>query len=553
MIGGTTTMRVPSPQVTQNTIFPAPIQGMNAALNITEENPQVCIWCENIIPNEYGLRVREGYRVWQEDINDGEMVPATEEVRTIITYYGRTDADTPTADRIFAVSSSGIWDVTTAGGTPSLVETFSTANSTSGWGVWIQYVTEAGADLIFYADETNGLFTYTASTDTWAPTSGITTAAGSANTFDAGDIAFIVNHKLRLWLIPKGANYAWYLPVRAIAGDAEEFFFGQKFPHGGDLVGLYNWTVDGGSGRDDHLVAVSRGGDVIPYTGEDPSDSLTWTSTGVFFIGPLPDLGRNLAAEHGGELFMLSSFGVSTLTDLLQGGNPLDPFRNKIGYRISRQLRKDMSDYRAARPWRISFLTDQGLLLITTPQRTDDTYRQYSYTLATSGWGVWKDVPIRSSAMFRGHLMVGDPDGRVLRMDRNADDIQIDGSGKQPIKWTVLSSYSTLQSPGMFKRVKYVRPNFVAERRPAYEVTAYYDYRQDQPPPFDDLVITDGDVWDTGEWDTALWNTSTPIPWHRPVGVYGQGRAVAIGMAGASLDDTFLASWDIAWDQGGFL
>ena len=554
MNGSSTSLRVPSPQVTQNNIIPAPIQGMNAALNISEENPQVCIWCENIIPSEYGLRVREGYRVWAEGINNGATPAVAETVRTMITYYGRTDAATPTADRIFAVSSTGIWDVTTVGAAPTLVETFASINTVSGYGVWIQYVTEAGADLIFYADEENGLFTYVASTDTWAPTAGITTAAGSANTFAASDIAFIVNHKLRLWLIPKGANYAWYLPIRSIAGDAEEFFFGQKFPHGGDLVGLYNWTVDGGAGRDDNLVAVSRGGDVIPYTGEDPSDTLTWTTTGTFFVGNLPDLGRKLAAEHGGELFILSSFGVTTISDLLQGGNPLDPFRNKIGYRISRLLRQDIAtDYRNARPWEISFLTDQGLLLITAPKRTDDTYRQYSYTLSTSGWGIWKDVPIISSAMFRGHLMVGDPDGRVLRMDRPADDIQIDGSGKKAIKWTLLSSYSTLGAPGLFKRVKIVRPNFVAERRPAYEITAYYDYRQDEPPPTTEPVTADGDVWDTGEWDTAIWGTSIPVPWHRPVGVYGLGRAVAIGMAGASLDSTFLASWDIAWDTGGFL
>lgn len=547
MIGLGNTLRIPSQPVTQNTIVPAPIQGMNAALNITEENPQVCIWCENIIPNEYGLRVREGYRVWQEDVDSGE------EIRTVMTYYGRTDADTPTADRIFVTTTNGIWDVTVDSDTPASALAFSTASSVSGYGVWIQYVTEAGEDLIFYADEENGLFTYEASSDTWAQTAGITTASGSSNTFDEEDIAYIVNHKLRLWLIPKGANYAWYLPVRAIAGDAEEFFFGQKFPHGGDLVGLYNWTVDGGNGRDDHLVAVSRGGDVIPYTGEDPSDSLTWTSTGVFFIGPLPDLGRKLAAEHGGELFMLSSFGVSTLSDLLQGGNPLDPFRNKIGYRIARLLRKDMADYRDARPWEISFLTDQGVLLITTPLRNDESYRQYSYTLATSGWGMWKDVPIRSSAMFRGHLMVGDPDGRVLRMDQNADDIQTDGSGKTAIKWSVLSSYSTLGSPGTFKRVKFVRPNFVAERRPAYEVTAYYDYRQDMPPPTTEPILLDGGVWDTGEWDSAVWGSSTPVPFYRPSGVFGLGRSVAVGMAGASLDDTFLASWDIAWDSGGFL
>lgn len=548
MIGTGSAMRVASPPVMQHSIVNAPIEGMNAALNISEENPRVCIWANNLIPDEYGMRVRKGYRVWQDEVGGAGT---EEEVRTLIVYYGRASAST--VDKVFACTTSGIWDVTTENGTPSSVLSFSTANSVSGNGVWTQYVTEAGEDLIFYADEANGLFTYTASTNTWAQTTGITAAAGSTNSFDATEIAFIANHKLRIWLIPKGANYAWYLPVRSIAGEAEEFFFGSKFKHGGELVGLYNWTIDGGLGRDDHLVAVSRGGDVIPYTGEDPSDSLTWTSTGVFFVGPLPTNGRKLAAEHGGELFILSSFGVIALSNLLRGGDPRDPFRNNIGYRIGRRLRQDLATYRTGRPWEISFLTDQGLLLITSPQRTDNTYRQYSYTIATSGWAAWSDVPIRCSEMYNGHLMVGDSDGNILRMDVNADNVQEDGSGRQAIKWAILSSYSVLGSPGLFKRVKFVRPNFVAERQPAYEIEAYYDYRQDEPPAISDTSDLSGDVWDTGIWGTARWGVSDPLPYHKPLGASGIGRAVAVAMVGASLDDTFLASWDIAWDVGGFL
>jgi len=535
----------PSPQVAQYNIVPAPIHGMNAAMNITAEDPSVCIWCVNLIPNEYGLRVREGYREWQTDLN-------SEEVRTMIVYYGRSIV-VPTEDRIFAVTTTGIWNVTTFDGTPTQVLAFATANATSGHGVWTQYVTEAGEDLIFYADEQNGLFTYTASTDTWAQTTGITEAANSSEVFDATTIAYVVNHKLRLWLIPRQSNKAWYLPIRSIAGDAEEFFFGQKFRHGGELVGLYNWTVDGGNGRDDHLVAISRGGDVIPYTGEDPSDAMTWTTSGSFFIGPLPAKGRRIAAEHGGELFMLSTLGIITLSDLLNGGNPDDPFRNQIGYRIGRLLRQDFQDYRDDWSWEVSFMADEGLLLVTTPMRDNGDFRQYSYTLGTSGWGLWKDVPMHASAMYNGHLMIGTSDSRVLRMDVAADNILLDGSGQTEIQWAVLSSYSFLGAPGLFKRVRLVRPNFVAEREPYYALTVYYDYRMDEPPSVVGASNAEGDVWDTALWDTGLWGVSSSLPYHNALGGTGRGRAVAIALAGSSLDATFLASWDLSWDVGGFL
>ena len=242
-----------------------------------------------------------------------------------------------------------------------------------------------------------------------------------------------------------------------------------------------------------------------------------------------------------------------TLSDLLKGGNPEDPFRNQIGYRIGRILRADLRDYRDDYSWELSFMADEGLLLITTPMRDNGDFRQYSYTLGTSGWGLWKDVPIHCSVMYNGHLMVGTSDSRILRMDVSADNIPLDTSSQTEINWAVLTSYSRLGSPGMFKRVKLIRPDFVAERTPVFSIVVYYDYRMDEPPPTTGVLETSTDVWDTGLWGTAVWGASAAVPYHKAVGGTGRGRAVAIAMSGQSLDATFLASWDIAWDTGGFL
>ena len=326
-------LKVARQQTAQANVIPAPLAGMDASTNLSIDTPEVCRWAINAVPAEYGLKVRSGYREWQIGLGNP--------VRTIIDFLGR-DAVTPTATRIFACTKGGIYDVTDAGDSPVLKLTFSTQNAHSGFGTWIHYVTEADDDLIFYADEQNGLFKYDADTDAWAQATGIQAAAGSSGTLEETDICFVCSHKLRIWFITKNSNKAWYLPIRSIAGDCEEFFFAQKFRHGGDLVGLYNWTVDGGEGRDDNLVAISRGGDVIPWTGEDPSDVNTWTSTGTFFIGKIP-IGRKIAAEQGGELFILSSLGIITMSDLLRGGDPRDPLRNQIGYRIA-PVRNDLHE-----------------------------------------------------------------------------------------------------------------------------------------------------------------------------------------------------------------
>lgn len=543
MIQAGSSFRVAKRQTMMTGVVPAPIQGMNGRVNAATNSPQICLWAINMLPAEYGTRVRSGYREWQIGMN--------EEVRTLITYTG-VDGTFQTANKIFAVTQTGIWDVTTAAGTPNKVLTFATSSEDSGWGNYTHYTSEAGSDLIFYADGANGLFTYTASTDTWAQTTGITAASGAINTFDVTKVAYVVVHKLRIWLVEKGQNHAWYLGVRAIAGDATEFFFASKFRNGGEIVGLFNWTVDGGNGRDDHLVAVGRGGDVIPWTGEDPSDDLTWTSTGTFYVGRIPR-GNRVASEYGGELYILSTLGVTAMSDLLQGGNPEDPYRNNIGYNVARLLRQDLDVYQDIHGWNLKFITHDGSLLISCPQRSDGSYRQYVYNLATQGWGLWKDVPLLTSEPFDGKLMVGTKDGRILRMDVESDNVLLDGSSRTSIKWFLLTSYNDMGSPGIFKRVHFIRPNFLSDSQPSFEVFSFFDYLISLPlPPSDNTEVKAG-TWDNALWDFDQWGTGESLPYSSARGGTGMGRSVAVALSGTSFESDFLASIDVSWSQGGFL
>ena len=155
-----TSLPIAQQQTAQANVIPAPIEGMDARLNLSIDHPQTCIWAINMVPDEYGVRVRSGYREWQIDVGS--------EVRTIIPYPGLATPTAATSDRIFAITEVGIYDVTVADATPVLKFTFATQDANAGWGVWTHYVTQAGIDLVFYADGANGLFTYTPSTDTWA-------------------------------------------------------------------------------------------------------------------------------------------------------------------------------------------------------------------------------------------------------------------------------------------------------------------------------------------------------------------------------------------------
>ena len=150
--------------------------------------------------------------------------------------------------------------------------------------------------------------------------------------------------------------------------------------------------------------------------------------------------------------------------------------------------------------------------------------------------------------------MVGTDDGRVVRMDIDTDNQLVDGTPGVPITWFLLTNYSQMGSPAVFKQVVMMRPNFVTERKPIYEVTAHYDYRIDEPlVPTGAVPTLTGDVWDAGLWDQALWAFDATTPDFKPLGGSGIGRAVAIALTGSSREATNLVSIDIMWDQGGML
>ena len=538
-----TSLMTPKAQAIQAMVFPAPLKGMDARVPLAVDALDTCIWAINMVPTEYAMRVRKGYSEWQIDVGA--------EIRTVIGYIGSVAAGT--GDKLFVATQDGIYDCTTYNGTPSQKVAFSSTANNAGYGVYTHYVDESGDDLMFYADNENGLFAYNPGTDTWALHSGITADPSAINAFSMTNVTFVMVHKLRIWLVEKDSNHAWYLPIRSATGAAKEFFFGSKFRHGGELVGLFNWTIDGGLGRDDHLVAISRGGDVIPYTGEDPADGTTWMSTGTFHIGQLP-AGQRVAAEYGGELFVLSKYGVTGISGLMRGAEMADPYSNQVGHKVARLLRQDLATFGDDQGWDIRFATDLGSLLINTPLRDDGKYRQYVYNIATEGWGLWRDLPFVSADLWKGAMMLGDADGRVLRLDQNVDAVTLAGSSGDPIDWFLLTAYSHCGSPASYKRAKLIRPNFVAEAAPLYQASAHYDYQTDEPSEVVGLPDSpSGAVWDTGLWGTALWNASLATPWSTALGAGGIGRSVAVALVGRSTTQTDLVSIDFMWDVGGLL
>lgn len=550
MIGsarGTQGLNASQQRLHQVTRYPAPAGGIDVRQAIGNEDMNTCVYTYNLVPFEFGMRVRKGYREWQIDLTAG----LSQSVNTIMPYQGTPQDNSD--DKLFAVTNEGIWDVTAEEGTPSLVFTFSVTTPDAGFGTFIQYIGDSGDNLLFYADSLNGIHQYSPVTGLWT----VPAITGvDPSTFDS-----VVSHKQRIWFTQRGTTTAWYLSAGAIAGVATPFYFGSKFQHGGALAGLFNWTIDGGEGVDDYLVAVSRSGDVLPYRGADPTTE-DWELRGTYYIGEIPNA-TNFGTEQGGELFLLSVYGVVSMNDLLSGVDTTTLIANAEGastsLKIAGLLRQDMKAKLKDRGWGISNLPSEGGLLISTPYTDNEKPIQYYFNVATQGWGLWRNVPMASFSAGTNSVIFGTKDNRVCIMDVPVDNKLITPTipalNGTDIEFSILTAFSSLGADGVYKRVKILRPDFLAREAPDYSIQARYDYDVAEAANFQLVAppsVTSG-VWDLSSWDAAYWGGSVDAAFSSVGGAWGSGRYVAVAMIGKTRTDTRLVGWDVVFDSGGVM
>jgi hypothetical protein len=372
-------------------------------------------------------------------------------------------------------------------------------------------------------------------------------------------VVFVMVHKERMWLVEEGKSSAWYLSTKAALGAAQEFFFGGKFPHGGRVYAMYNWSIDGGKGIDDLLVIVSSSGDVLVYEGSNPDSPDDWSIRGTYYIGDMPT-GRRVGSEYSGDLYLLSSFGLISMSDLIRGVDTQNPSETSLSFRVARPLREQIRQKKTEYGWEPIFLPAIGQLLILLPQTGSESWIQYNLTLSTEGWGFWRGVPMSCVGDWQGVVFFGDLTGKVFAMDTTRDNVLITGPAEpqlngSPIDFSLLSSYQNLGAPGLHKRVQQARPDFYGNSQPAYTIKVLYDYDFEEPAAVvqGDEEAAANDEWDGSIWDVGVWSTieGQSFGSQQLAGTSGIGRSVAIAMRGSSGDALRLITWDVMWTVGG--
>lgn len=529
------------PPAMETAPIPAAIGGLNAIAPGGELPPSDAFVLYNMIAAEYGLRTRLGSREWCTGLTGA----GDNYVRSILPFTG--SAANGAQNKLFATTSSGIWDVTSSSASPSSVLSFGITSGRAGHGVCTVHVT-AGGHFLLYADEANGLHVYSESAGTWAA---VAMGAGGAQIsgIDPTSFAFVTIFKGRVWAIPANTADLWYSATGSIYGAYTKFALGTKLKAGGPLVGAWSWTYDGGAGLDDRLVVVSKGGDVPIYAGTDPSTADKFGLVGVWNVGDMPE-GRELATDYGGELLLLTRMGILPLSKLVSGKASLES--EYATAKISNLFNAAMLSKATTAGWTMRLHPEENALMVTVPEAEGTATTQLMMSLGTRSWSRYRDLPVYSNAVFGGQMYFGTVDGKVCINDGYVDGRPLsDPTAYTPVQYSGIGAFFNLGN-GRQKQVQLIRPRFLGQSTaPSFEVAARFDFDITELDPVTPGT-GGGSTWDSALWDTGVWGGDYS-PSSAVRGACGMGVNVAMAWRGAAVDRTILVGFEVGFTQGGFL
>ena len=537
----------PSQQMTQGQVIPAPMKGIVANTPLSEMSMDSSVATVNMLSDAYGLRVRQGYREWCPPIDDGFDTG----IRTIIP--ANTNEVAGTIDHLFAVTQDGIYEIE-SGLAPVKRVDWPAKGEEAGWCSWHNFTNISNFQYVLICDLQNGYWVYDFVNDTFSQI--ITgTAPGTINGSDPTNFVFVTVWKNRVWFVQRDSTRAWYLETVGIfTGKVVAFDFGAKMKYGGYLKGMYSWTLDAGMGVDDHLVAISSQGDLVIYTGTDPTSASSFQMRGVWFLGESPR-GRRGVSDYGGDLLVASQFGIIPLSRLVQGIDPGVDVQEYVTARVNPLYSQRYEERRNLFGFEIRSLPEQNAIIVVWPKTENTAPVQLVYHIPTRSWSVYVGVPALTMEHYQSKTFFGTLENQIFIMENGADNRTIDDpTTATEVRFALLTAFSYYGAPARYKRVQFLRPIFVADSVPTYSIAARYDYDISDPlavpPPG---VDQDSAVWDNSLWDQAVWSGGYQLD--QPVrGGAGMGRSVAVLLSGTtSSDSVTLAGIEIMMDGGGLL
>ena len=495
----------------QNVSIPAPVRGWNARDSLANMPEDFAVSLDNMFPNLTSCDLRSGY----ESHSTGNGTGAVE---TLVEYAG------PVTRKLISAAGSVIYDSSAAGGSTSIA----TGKTNARWQTTMMGT--SGGNFLFMVNGADAPIYYNGSAFVTPTLSSVT----------AANIIHVTTHQRRLFFVFKQSLTFGYLPVVSVAGTVSTFDLSGLCRKGGYLMAIGSWTRDGGSGPDDLFVAITSEGEVILYSGNDPSTAADWVLSGVFSIGK--PIGRRCIEKVGSDLIVTTQDGAISLTTFL----PIDQVASTsmaMSTNIQNEFLASARSYGDNFGWQ-SLHYPQGSYQLFNIPLTTTTANQYVINTQTGAWCRFTNQNAACWALYNGDLYFGAQDGGIIyKADTGLDD------NSNNIDWKILPAFSYYGARGSQKLFTLCRPHFTATGSPGFAIDLNLDFSDRTPTSVPTEPTITGALWDVARWDTGLWTGSAQTAsW---VTVRGLGEAASPAIHGATKSITIkFNSYDMVWQQG---
>lgn len=442
--------------------IPAPIGGWNVRDSIDMMPEEDALTLDNWVPRAGKMELRGGYTSYATTLGGA--------VRTLAEFsIGATR-------KFIAAANGNIWDISSAGAGSSLASGF--AND-----YWQSTTMNSKMVLVNGAD---------APQEYDGSTVGAATISGSGLT--VADLANVTTYKSRNYYCESGSLSFWYTAVNAHAGALTEFPLSRVTSMGGYLMAIGTWTRDSGSGPDDVFVAITSMGEVIVYSGSDPSTD--FSLIGRYYSAP--PIGRRCTLNVGGELIFITKDGYVPVSTVIGG---LRSDKSSVSDKIRGKVVEDAKNFGGNQGWEAVFYPRGGYALFNVPLTVDSTYQQHVVNTSDNpgAWARFTGWNARCFATYNDRLYFGG-DSTVYLAD---DSGYSDGGGN--IETDAIPAFNYMGSRQRIKQLTGVQPVIGSEGDLSISVAVATDFNTPSNEYITSTTTPSGAAWDAEYWDVPDW------------------------------------------------
>jgi hypothetical protein len=455
----------------------ASVKGWHMNEPVSAMDPQAAVQLDNWFPEPGGLRLRYGYQQYA-TLPGMSGMP----VQTLMTYLSGA------TQKLFAAAgTSTVYDVTPGGtGTSSL-----TGMHSDRW-QWINFATPAG-QFLCAVNNSDPMQTYGPS-----GSGGALQWQASAITGPTAPLTNIWSFMGHLFFTEQNTSNVWWLPANAISGTAQSIPMGSLLYKGGYMVAGGQWTYATAYAVINLYVIVSSEGEVIVYSGTDPSSTSTWNKIGQFTIGrPIP---WRCMLEINSDLVCLCEDGLMPMSKALQFDRAA-AVKAAFTWDIEKAFSDAYQQYSGSFNWAILNYPWSHMALINVPSgpsapappgwpASTTGNMQFILDLLTGAWCRYVGLDAMSWVVMQDRIFFGDRNGVVWQAETGSAD-KGGSASPQPITATWVSAYNDLDAPGRLKQPRAMRVVFLADPsttfNPKTSMSPDYDYA---PPAAIPIVVS---------------------------------------------------------------